>query len=330
MYSDDKIHQIIIRLFSDTASFDERKIVEAWIDESTDNKKLFNDLKEIWLASGASRNADQYHLEEAIQNFRQKIHSGKGKQLKTLMQMPVFRYAAVIILMLALPFSFYLGNRNNSSDYSQTVVSCENGDRTNITLPDGSEVWLNSGSQLVFDNNFRKGVRQTYLKGEAYFSVMKDSKNPFIVIAEDINIEVLGTEFNLKAYPEEKDISATLVTGSLKVTSKTQQTVIKPNQKLIFRKGNGKMGLIELSDLAPEVEWKNGRFIFLNESLGEMEQRLERWFDVEIEFADEQVKQRRFTGTIDRESILEAIAYFGYSEFVAYHIDGNVITLYSE
>lgn len=330
MYSNSEIHQLIIRLFTHTISNDEREKIDVWIDETSENKKLFNDLKEIWLATGSINNSDEYHLEKAISKFKLQIQESRESRIIRLFRISVIKYAAILFIILALPFSFYLGSKIYSSNNSQTVISCENGDRSNVTLPDGSQVWLNSGSQLVFDNDFKKGVRQTYLTGEAYFSVKKDSKNPFRVNTLDVNIEVLGTEFNLKAYPEDKDISATLVTGSLKVSSKTQHTIIKPKQKLIFSKENSKMGLIELNDLSPEVEWKNGRLVFLNESLEEMKPRLERWFDVEIEFADEQVSQRRFSGTIDRESILEAIAYFGFSPFVAYRIDGNVIRFYSK
>lgn len=330
MDSEDKIHQFIIRLFTDTISNEERRELDSWISENPENKKLFNDLKEIWLASGSAQNADQYHLDEAIHQFGRKIHAEKRRRWKNVFYAPIVRYAAVIVFLIALPFSFFLGSRSNSLINSQTVVSCANGDRTNITLPDGSEVWLNSGSELIFDNNFKKGVRQTYLKGEAYFSVKKDPKNPFVVNASGVNIEVLGTEFNLKAYPDEKDVSTTLVTGSLKISGKNKQTIIKPSQKLIFNKETGSMGLVNLTDVSPDVDWKNGRLVFMNESLESMKPKLERWFDVEIEFADEQVKHRCFSGTLEKESILEAIDYFGYSPFVAYQINGNVIRFYSE
>ena len=328
MHPQSEIYTLIIRLFSGKVSGNERKTIENWIDESPANKRFFNDLKEIWLVSGTPRNADGYHLEEALEKYRRQI--GKKQKKAKLLLPSVWKYAAIVILAIALPFSYYIGMRVDSDVSAQTIISCENGDRTNITLPDGSQVWLNSGSQLIFDNNFHKGVRQTYLQGEAYFSVKKDSKNPFVVNALDITVEVLGTEFNLKAYRNEKDIAATLVSGSLRVSGATQQVVIEPGQKLMFSRENKKMNLVELADVSPETDWKNGRLVFRNESLAEMEQRLERWFDVEIELADEQVKQRRFTGTIDRESILEAIAYFGYSPYVGSRIEGNLITFYSE
>ena len=329
MHSNKEIHHLIIRLFTENISKEERQRIDAWIDESSENKKLFNDLKEIWLSTGTIKNSDEYHLEEAITRFRNRIHPNRKPGILKMKNGLLLKYAAIFMLIFALPFSFYIGGKVGTNN-TQTVISCENGDRTNIVLPDGSEVWLNSGSQLTFDNNFKKGKRQTYLTGEAYFSVKKDPKNPFVVNTSDINVEVLGTEFNLKAYLGDEEISTTLVTGSLKVTGRNQHTIIKPNQKLIFSKGTGKMGLVELSDLSPDVEWRNGRLVFMNESLEEMKPKLERWFDVEIEFADDTVKKRRFSGTLERESILEAIAYFGYSPFVAYQIDGNVIRFYSK
>lgn len=330
MYTESEIHTLIIRLFTEKISQEHRKYLESWISKSTENKKLFNDLKEIWLASGKIEGNHPFHLEDAVLKFSEQIKKSKKSKSIRVIGMRFAKYAAVILLFIALPVVFFMGNKMGQGENTQTTISCENGDRTSITLPDGSEVWLNSGSQLTFDNNFKNGKRQTYLTGEAYFSVKKDPQNPFVVNTSDINVEVLGTEFNLKAYPEENTISATLVTGSLRVNSKTQHTIIKPNQKLIFSKENSKMGLLELTDLSPEVEWKNGRFVFSNESLAEMKSRLEHWFDVEIEFADVQVQQRRFSGTIDRESILEALVYFGHSPFVSYRIDGNVITFYSK
>ncbi len=86
----------------------------------------------------------------------------------------------------------------------------------------------------------------------------------------------------------------------------------------------------QLDDVALDTEWRNGRMVFRNESLADLELKLERWFDVDIEFADEAVKRLRFSGVLERESILEAIQYFDYSKYVSYKIKGNTITFYSE
>jgi len=160
--------------------------------------------------------------------------------------------------------------------------------------------------------------------------VKKDADNPFCVNTDNLNVKVLGTEFNLKAYPDEADVAVTLVSGSLQVKNGELAEMITPGQKLLYKKDDQTLTVENLSDLAPETEWTHGRLVFRNTSLEELERKLERWFDVEIEFADETVKNRRFSGTLERESILEVITYFGISQYVNYNIKGNVITFFSE
>ncbi len=320
------INILIIRLLSGEADVNEKKIIADWLSHSDDNKKLFADLKEIWLSSGIQSNADNYHLEEAILKFREHISKSKHQQKLRINFMSYLKYAAIAIFILALPFSYYIGTRNTPADYSMTTIACAYGDKSSIVLPDNSRVWLNSGSKLTFSSDFKNG-RNVSLEGEAFFSVSRDKSNPFRVKTTDIEIEVLGTEFNVKAYAEENTVSTTLVEGSVKISGKDQQTNLKPDQKLVFDKGNKKMIVQELTDTAPDTEWKDGRFVFRNESLAELVPKLERWFDVDIVFADEQVKYRRFTGILQRESILEAISYFDNSRFVICRVQDNKIII---
>lgn len=323
------INILIIRLLSGEADVNQKKIIADWLGHSDDNKKLFADLKEIWLSSGIQSNADNYHLEEAILKFREHISKSKHQQKLRINFMPYLKYAAIAILILALPFSYYIGTRNIPADNSMTTIACAYGDKTSIVLPDSSRVWLNSGSKLTFSSDFKNG-RNVSLEGEAFFSVSKDKSSPFRVKTTNIEIEVLGTEFNVKAYAEENSVSTTLIEGSVKISSKNQQTVLKPDQKLVFDKGSKKMIVQELSDTAPDTEWKDGRFVFRNESLAELVPKLERWFDVDIVFADEQVKARRFTGVLQRESILEAISHFDHSRFVSCQVQDNKIIIKSQ
>lgn len=329
MHSEQDNHQIIIRMLSGEAGAEEKQAVEEWLARDPGNRKLLNDLQEIWLSAGVEHNADGFDVEEAIRQFRKKTlqpgESASKRQIYRLM-----RYAAILVLAVALPFSYYFGKRAASVTDTFTTIACAPGDRTAVILPDSSRVCLNSGSRLTFNNNFQNGVRMVHLDGEAYFSVRKDPHHPFRVKTPDIDVEVLGTEFNLKAYPDEGTVSATLVTGSLMVTGDNRSAILEPSQKLVFDKENHEMKILEMADLSPETEWKDGRLVFRNQSLEELKQTLERWFDVEIGFADEQVKSRRFTGTLERESILEVISYFGRSSHVAYRIQDNVITFYTE
>lgn len=331
MCQDQNIHQLIIRLFAGEASNDEKNIIESWLSEEPENRVLLNDLKEIWLSAGAEQNPDYYDVEAAIRKFRQKTSLTNEKALQKQPVFRLMRYAAILLLAAALPFSYYYGrNSVPATDNSFTTITCALGDKTAVILPDSSQAFLNSGSQLTFSNNFKNGSRLVLLDGEAYFSVRKDPQNPFRVKTTAIDVEVLGTEFNLKAYSEEHTVTTTLVTGSLKVIGNNKSATIRPNEILVFNKENKRMEIHEIVDFSPETEWKNGRLVFRNQSLGELEHELERWFDVEIEFADEQVKARRFSGTLERESILAVISYFGHSKYVASRIKDNVITFYTE
>ncbi len=330
MNSEQNIHLLIIRLFSGEADNEEKREIETWINQSIENRELFNALKETWLSSGLEHNPDEYDVEEAIRQFREKVRFQTEKTSAKPKIYRLMRYAAILLLAATLPLSFYLGRKSIFSSESVTTITCATGDKTSVVLPDSSQVFLNSGSKLTFCNNFRKGSRQVSLDGEAYFTVKKDPKNPFLVKTSAITIKVLGTEFNLKAYSNEKTITTTLVSGSLKVTGDGQSAIIKPNQKLVYSKDEKAIDIQDITDLSPETGWKNGRLVFRNQSLGELELELERWFDVEIEFADEQVKNRRFTGTLGRESILEVISYFDQSKCVASRINDNVITFYTE
>lgn len=321
---------MIIRLFSGEASREEKKDIENWLNQEPENRKLLNDLREIWLTAGIEQNADHYDIERAVRQFRQKTRFTSQKAVLPQRIPRLIRYAAVLLLLIALPLSYYYGKKSTPLSGSFTTISCAQGDKTAIVLPDSSQVILNSGSRLTFNNNFQNGPRQVFLDGEAYFSVQKRTQNPFRVKTSDIEVEVLGTKFNLKAYSDEETITTTLVTGCLKVMQGDNSTLIKPNQKLVYNKKSGNTDLSKINDLAPETEWKDGRLVFRNQSLEELEHKLERWFDVEIEFADEQVKSRRFTGTLERESILEVISYFGRSKYVAYQIKDNKITFYTE
>lgn len=327
MENNESIHLLILRLFSGEADVSEKNQIAEWLELSPENKKLYVDLREIWLSTGLQNNADQYNLDKAIQQFRENIHKGDYNRNRGLRLIQIARkYAAILILVLALPLSYYFGTAKFAKQ-SMTTVTCALGDKSFIVLPDSSKVWLNAGSKLSFNSDFRNEGRNVILEGEAYFSVTKDKEHPFRVKTTEIEMTVLGTQFNVKAYPEDKTISTTLVEGSLQISSPNEILFIEPDQKMVFNKKTKKMKLDNQIDVASDIDWKSGRLNFRNESLEELVPKLERWFDVDIVFADEQVKHRRFTGILERESILEVVSYFDLSKYVACTIQRNKIII---
>jgi transmembrane sensor len=322
------INNLILRQFSGESSPEENKELENWVSLKQENKDYYNELKDIWIASAPENSSGNFNLEKAICEFKSKValtNENKKRSLSSFL-----KYAALLILLLGIPFTYLITRKPAPAPDNFTTVFCDYGDRTAIVLPDSSKVWLNSGSRITFNNNFNTGSRELFLEGEAYFAVEKDPENPFLVNTSDITVKVLGTEFNLKAYPDEAAIAVTLVEGSLQVSNHKEMAMVVPRQKLNYDKRNKVISIINLTDLEPETEWTNGRLVFRNESLAELERKLERWFDVEIVFSDEIVKSRRYSGTLERESILEVISYFASSQYVDYQIDGNEITFFSE
>lgn len=292
-------------------------------------EKEFLSVQKIWIAAQLDKiNVPAHRKKQLFSEFwdkREKANNIPAFRIPKLLQ-----YAALFILLISIPLVYFLGRNKAFTPETYTTISCSLGDKSEIVLPDSSRIILNSGSKLKFNNDFNEGERNVFLEGEAFFMVSKNEQSPFRVKTGEIEVEVLGTEFNVNAYPEENKISTTLVGGSLKVTNKNQSTLIKPGQKLIYCKETKSMIKQFLADTAPETEWKDGRLVFRNESLSDLELKLERWFDVDIDFADEEIKSKRFTGILERESILEALSYFGYSKYVGYRINGNDITFYSK
>ncbi|MFV0377953.1 MAG: FecR domain-containing protein [Mangrovibacterium sp.] len=319
---EDNIHNLIIRLFDGEANPEEKRQIKDWLEQDEKNRSLYADLKEIWLSGSRP---SEYDIPKAVQKFLLRIR--KPEQSKRIL-IQMLRYAALVLLILSIPFSFFLGKRFTGTGAEFTTITCAFGDKSTILLPDNTEVNLNSGSTLVFENDFTHR-RNVTLCGEAFFKVAKNEKLPFVVNASDLELKVLGTSFNVKAYPDEDNVSATLVEGRIQVTSGSAQLELSAYQKVTYDTHNKEMKVAAVSDVDPEIEWKDGRLVFRNESLGEMELKLERWFDVDIDLADEAVANRRFTGSLDRESILEALSYFANANALDYSINKNRITFYT-
>lgn len=180
-----------------------------------------------------------------------------------------------------------------------------------LVLADGTKVWLNSETEIAFSVPFDKHQRHVFLKGEAYFDVAHDKQRPFIVSTKQQDVEVLGTEFNIRAYSDKKSTITTLVEGKIKtdldLLSKDHKVeVLLPNQQLIFDTDNLK-SVKHHVDPYPFTAWKNGRFVFRNETLTDFFQTLERWYDVEIFIQDSSLKNIRYTGDLPRYKNLESI-----------------------
>ncbi len=180
------------------------------------------------------------------------------------------------------------------------------GGEYNLVLSDGSRVHINSMSKVVFPVKFSGNIREISLEGEAYFEVAKDKSKPFIVKVKGVQVEVLGTSFNIKAYADDNHFYTTLVEGKVKLSAGDQSSeayFLEPDQQAIYDSGSAGI-TIQKVDARQIVQWTTGRYSFTNQSLDEIMKTLSRWYDFDYRYEDETLKQIRFEGGLNKyESI---------------------------
>lgn len=281
----------------------------------------------------------------------------KRRSKRLVLALGSLSLVAVIFFML---FTMEKKNEGPAENrMGQSEVSTKSGSRTRIQLPDGSSVWLNGSSKLVYDNlHFGEKLREVSLTGEGYFDIVKNKDKPFIIHANRINVKVLGTVFNIKAYPGEKNIETSLIRGSIEVTMKDSQEKImmKPNDKLIISNEEAPMpnadkgkiigqqatdarldSFISMGHLTfakdestvIETAWVENKLVFDDETFEEVALKMERWYGVSIRFSDVRLTKQRLTGTFEKESITEALHALQLSTpFFKYKINNQLITIF--
>ena len=178
------------------------------------------------------------------------------------------------------------------------TLTIPRGGEFQLTLEDGTIVWLNSETQIRFPSRFDARKREVFLMyGEAYFQVAKNEKCPFVVHSENTSVEVLGTEFNLQNYPNEPNIMTTLVTGSVRFSSSDQKLV--PGEQTIFNKSTQTTSIRKI-DTNVYTAWKNGRFIFKSTPLENILNQMSRWYNIQFEYEDETLKTLPFSGNVEK------------------------------
>jgi len=191
---------------------------------------------------------------------------------------------------------------NGGNPYEPITLVTPVGGEYKLILEDGSEVWLNADTRLIFPKRFEPEQRRVELDGEAYFKVAKESDRTFIVSLKEMDIEVLGTEFNISAYNNDHFVKTTLVNGSINV----ENNLLLPGEQADFNK-DLKTFEIKKVDVNQYIAWKNGRFVFVHQSLEEISRVLSRWYDVEFVFSIALLKEIPFSGEFLRYESLNTV-----------------------
>jgi len=213
--------------------------------------------------------------------------------------------------------AYRAADRSASPDEVEyNTLATPRGGQYQLILPDGSKVWLNAASSIRFPTAFMGKKREVEISGEVYFEIAENARMPFIVKKGDMKVQVLGTHFNVKAYDDEVKTKVTLLEGKVKVTSGNGgSAVLKHGQQAIlqrFQNGSGqpttqKISVKEEVDLEEIMAWKEGLFVFRNDDLISIMQRLQRWYDIHLEYESNDASASHFTGTISRDADLSKV-----------------------
>jgi len=319
----DDILTLIARNLSGMADSVEINLLKEWVEGSADNKKYFEQVKNIWDASDKQIDPNTINTDEALKKVLGRIREIYPKRTIWYYWQKV---AAVLILPLAIftLLSIYKNSHKTSSSneilYNEIYTAF--GTRSSLRLADSTRVWLNSGSSLMYPNKFNNKNRTVFLKGEAYFEVESDVSRPFIVQTSTLRVEAASTKFNVFEYDSESKAEITLVTGKVSVKGNTpanSQLIsdMNPGQHLEYNRQTGEKNLID-EDTYKYIAWKDGRMIFRNEPLGDVLGKIALIFNVDIELQGKQLNDYRYHATFQEESLEEILKLLKLTAPISY------------
>lgn len=316
-------------------SHDEALTVIKWFKEPSYQIRLFQALRKLWYRDleTEENKEETIDLQSTLDKIHHRINYSMEHEVSILhkrvrLNKKLLRAASVLLLPLLAMSIFYIQERFDlfAKDVLYTEVSVPYGSKLHTVLPDGTEVWLNSGSTLKYPQSFSKNNRHALLSGEAFFNVTHDRSHSFVVKTEAFDLKVIGTQFNVMAYPEDDYVSATLEEGKISVekqgTDKKNSRIcfLNPNERIVGRKGNGsfKKTIVNTDKF---TSWKDDRLIFQNDPLELIIERLERWYNTDIEIANNgNLPQTPYTMTIEDETIVQVLEYLSLASGISYEV----------
>ena len=322
----DKIYykELIEKYFDGNITDAEIKKLSDWI---KNDRHLQNWWEEEFSKSDAGINPVlRDKLFARIKEQTQGKEETQGKENPRTIRMNPWKWAAAIVLPICIAFFTYYLVDSSQTVGAPFIVKADKGDKATIELPDGTNVVLNSASQLSYLNNFGENGRRVQLNGEAYFKVAHDEKRAFIVQVGDLEVKVLGTSFNVSAYEDAKDVTVVLLEGKVGVYAQKISHIMKPGDKIEYNKATHK---ITATQVHPNdyIEWTKGNMYFEKESLENIMKTLSRIYDVEIRFDSNKLPNEYFTGTIPGGGIQNALNILMLTSPFYYEMDGSVIVL---
>lgn len=303
-------------------SEDEKKVTE-WKEASAENRLVFEESKAVWEQTERLRKMQKYNAQKALESVNKKIErSGASKFIK------LFQRIAAILIFPLLIATLYFSTKNLSEEISKDnwyTLKTGAGMRSEFVLPDGTEVFLNSNTILKYPVAFNGSLREVIIDGEAYFDVVKNKKQPFIVNTGDVNVEVTGTQFKVSNYESEGMTEVVLVEGAVRLFQGTYSgekemfKTLVPGEKARYLVEQERI-YFEKVDTEKYVAWKDGKLMFRDDSMDEVVRRLNRWYNVDIQLTGHDLGDYVYTATFEDESLIQMLDLLKMSAPIDYKI----------
>ena len=303
--------------------------LKTWIAASAENQQYFIRQREIWFSAVSREAASVYDKDKAFESQKEiQSTSRRGFSLSAL-----WRYAAVVAIIIAVGcISYWQGEVNVKDTFADISVEAPLGSKTKLYLPDGTLVWLNAGSRMTYSQGFGVDNRKVELEGEGYFEVKRNEKIPFFVKTKDLQLQVLGTKFNFRDYPEDHEVVVSLLEGKVGLNNllrEEKEAVLSPDERAVLNKANGLL-TVESVTASNASQWTDGYLFFDEELLPDIAKELERSYNVKIHIANDSLKTFRFYGNFVRreQNIQEVLEALASTEKMQYKIEERNITIY--
>lgn len=328
MQQNDYIFTCIIEYFKETISSDDATRLEAWRNESADHEKEF--IQTIRILDYAERINQISHINSVkdLKLVKKRFPKNRTSGIRQLLRQ-VSRYAAVLSIPLLISTFWGIFQYQEHQQLAKSVVikdvQTASGVRTKLTLSDGTQVWLNSGSKLTYPEAFVRSIREVTLVGEGYFKVKSDLSHPFYVHVGSLSVKATGTAFNITNYPNETLLQVTLEQGKLElvkqINTQTDQQICRISEgEMVKYDPNSNLISLKKVDVNKYISWVRGKLIFRNDKMDEVITRIGRQYNAEIQLEGDELSDYRYTATFEDETLYQILDLLKYSSPITYTI----------
>jgi len=304
--------RIIAKYLANETNKKEDEEIKEWINVSSENESYFNEIKNIWNKTQEIKDYEKINIDLAKKTVKQKIDAkiielkpgNKTGQKRNKLIIDLLKIAAVFVFGIGIWYTY----NQISEPQTQTIASNQE-KNTEVRLPDGTIVNLNKNSTLKYPEKFIDNKREISLNGEAFFNVIKNKNKPFIINANGVKIQVLGTSFNVNAYDNSKQVEVIVKSGKVQLSEKNKETnyiVLNAGYKGTFAKENKQL-IKTVNANINYLAWKTGILKFQNTKLLEVTKTLEKHYNINVLIKDSKLKDLKLTAKFDNKPLNSVI-----------------------